>query len=76
VLAFIGLFADGFGQEMVLLRHLQFITLCTAVLPQGLARLLLADSQLIDDRLDSLSARSWVYQFFDATSLRMEFSRA
>jgi len=76
VFALIGLFPDGFGKEPILLRHLQFIPLCTAVLPQALARLSFTDSQLLDDLFDCLPARSRADQFFDATSLRMAFSMA
>lgn len=74
--AFIGLLADCFGQKPVLLRHLQFIPLRTAILPKSFARLSLADSQLLDDLFNYLPARSRAYQFFDATSLRMAFSMA
>jgi len=76
VLAFTRLLADSFGQRPVLLGHLLFVTLCTAVLSKALACLSLTDSQLLDDLFDGLSARSRAHQFFDATSLRMAFSRA
>jgi len=71
-----GLFAYSFDQELVLLRHLQFVTPCIAVLSKGFTRLTFTDSQLLDDLFDGPSARSRVHQFFDATSLRMAFSRA
>ena len=76
VFAFISLLADCFSQKSVLLGHLQFIPLCTAVLSKSFACLSLADSQLLDDLLNCLSARSRADQFFDATSLRMAFSMA
>ena len=72
----IGLFPDGFGQEPVLLGHLQFIPLCTAVLLQALAGLSFSNSQLLNNRFYGLAARSRVYQFFEATSRRMAFSKA
>jgi hypothetical protein len=40
--------------------HLQFITLCIAVLSKGFARLPFTDSQLLSDSFDGLSVRSWV----------------
>jgi hypothetical protein len=76
VLALIGLLADGVGQKPILLGHLQFVPLGTAVLSKRFTRLTLADSQLLDDLLNGLSARSRADQFFDATSLRMAFSTA
>jgi len=76
VLAFVGLLADGLGQEPVLLWHLQRITLCTAILPQRLARLSFTEAQLLPGVLDSLSARSWGHQFLEATSLRIAISKA
>lgn len=72
----IGLFADSIGKELILRRHLRFITLCIAVLSKGFACLAFADSQLLSDCFDGLSARSWVYEFFEATSRRMAFSMA
>jgi hypothetical protein len=76
VFPLISLFPDGFGQEPVFLRHLQFIPLCTAMLLQALAGSPFSNSQLLNDRFYGLAARSRVYQFFEATSRRMAFSRA
>jgi hypothetical protein len=76
VFRLVGLFTDCFFQESVLLWHLQFIPLCTTVLLKGLASLSLAGSQLLNNLIDGLTTSSRVYQFFEATSLRMAFSRA
>jgi hypothetical protein len=76
VSSLIGLLPNGFGQEPILLRHLQLITLGTAVLAQTLAGLTLTDAQLLDDRIDGLTTRSWAPQFFEAASRRIAFSRA
>jgi hypothetical protein len=76
VFALISLLADCLSQKPVLLGHLEFIPLCTAILSKSFARLSLADSQLLDDLFNCLPTRSRADQFFDATSFRIAFSMA
>jgi hypothetical protein len=76
VLSTIGLLPYGFHKHGILSRSLQFIPLGRTILPQGPGRLPLTDTQLLQDRLHGLAARSRDHQFFEATSRRIAFSNA